>query len=85
MRELENIIQRLIVVCDCEVIEPSDLPTYIRSIPLRGTARQFKSLADMEVEYMQSVVEANRGNLTKAAAVLGIDRKTLRTRLKTEQ
>ncbi len=82
VRELENIIQRLIVVSDSDIIHPSDLPAYVRSVPVKVAGGDLRSLAEVEAEYLAQVVEATRGNLTKAAAILGIDRKTLRTKLK---
>jgi DNA-binding NtrC family response regulator len=82
VRELENIIQRLIVVTDSEVIYPSALPSYMRSVAVKAAGKEFKSLAEVEREYLAEVTAATRGNLTKAAAILGIDRKTLRTKLK---
>jgi two-component system response regulator HydG len=85
VRELENIIQRLAVVCDREVIHPADLPTYMRSLTFKTGSKQLKSLAEVEAEHIRNIVEAMQGNLTKAAEVLGIDRKTLRSKLKTIQ
>ena len=41
-----------------------------------------KSLADMEAEYIRNVISNVKGNKTRAAEVLGIDRKTLREKMK---
>ncbi len=82
VRELENLIQRLSVICDSDIIHPVDLPVYMRSIDIKAGNKSIKSLAEVEAEYIYSAVELTRGNLTKAAAILGIDRKTLRVKLK---
>jgi DNA-binding protein Fis len=41
-----------------------------------------RSLADVEEEYVHSVLAHVGGNRTRAAKILGIDRKTLREKLK---
>jgi DNA-binding protein Fis len=40
-----------------------------------------RTLADVETEHIQNVLNSVAGNKTRAAAILGIDRKTLRDRL----
>ena len=81
VRELEHVIQRLVVMADSEVIDVPDLPAVMRfSVP--GSERLDRSLADVEAEYICSVLAGMRGNKTRAAEILGIDRKTLREKLK---
>lgn len=82
VRELENLIQRLIVVIDSDTIYPAELPVYMRSSPFGSNSAQFMSLAEAEIEHIRVVVEHTKGNLSKAAKILGIDRKTLRNKLK---
>jgi DNA-binding NtrC family response regulator len=82
VRELENIVQRLIVVSDSEIIFPSDLPAYMRSDIIKASDKSLRSMSEVESEHIQHVVEAMHGNLTRAASILGMDRKTLRTKLK---
>ena len=41
-----------------------------------------RTLAEVEAEYIRNVVESVDGNKTRAAEILGIDRKTLREKLK---
>ena len=40
-----------------------------------------RTLAEVEAEYVQSVLASVGGNKSRAAEVLGIDRKTLRSKL----
>jgi DNA-binding protein Fis len=41
-----------------------------------------RTLREIEVEYVQNVLASVDGNKTQAAKILGIDRKTLREKLK---
>lgn len=81
VRELENIIQRLIIMSEGDIIEIPDLPSLMRFSALRGIGTN-KTLAAVEAEYILSVLASVENNKTKAAEVLGIDRKTLREKLK---
>ena len=59
---------------------PSDLDL---RIPLAARNRGLdRTLEAVEREYIADVLAANDNNLTRSAAILGIDRKTLRDKLK---
>ncbi|MFC1763560.1 sigma-54 interaction domain-containing protein, partial [Planctomycetota bacterium] len=81
VRELENVVQRLVVMTDGDAIEVPDLPTLMRFSALRERGLT-RTLADVESEYISNVLASVGGNKTQAAEILGIDRKTLRKRLK---
>jgi DNA-binding NtrC family response regulator len=81
VRELENIIQRLIVMSEENIIEVPDLPSLMRFSALRGFSPR-QTLAEVEAEYILSVLAGVDGNKTRAAEILGISRKTLREKLK---
>jgi DNA-binding NtrC family response regulator len=81
VRELENVIQRLVVMTDGDLIEVADLPSLMRFSALRETGPK-RTLAEMEAEYIRTVLSSAGGNKTRAAEILGIDRKTLREKLK---
>jgi len=80
VRELQNVIHRLIIMTDHEVIDVPDLPALMRCGPPR-TANVTRRLDEMEKEYIKAVLASVGGNKTKAASILGIDRKTLRKKL----
>ncbi|MFB3885209.1 MAG: sigma-54-dependent transcriptional regulator [Thermodesulfobacteriota bacterium] len=81
VRELENVIQRLVVMTDGDLIEVPDLPPLMRFSALRETGLN-RTLAEVEAEYVRNVLASVEGNKTRAAKILGIDRKTLREKLK---
>jgi DNA-binding NtrC family response regulator len=81
VRELENIIQRLVIMSEDEIIKVPDLPSLMRFSALRGISPH-RTLAEVEVEYILSVLANVDNNKTRAAEILGIDRKTLREKLK---
>jgi len=80
VRELQNVIHRLIIMTDHEVIDVPDLPALMRCGPPR-TENVTRRLDEMEKEYIKAVLASVGGNKTKAASILGIDRKTLRKKL----
>ncbi|MFZ2145773.1 MAG: sigma-54 dependent transcriptional regulator [Sedimentisphaerales bacterium] len=81
VRELENVIQRLVVMTDGDLIEVPDLPSLMRFSALRNMGFT-RTLAEVENEYITNVLASVDGNKTRAAEILGIDRKTLREKLK---
>ena len=80
VRELENVIQHLIVMTDNELIEISDLPSLMRFSAHRK-ADLNRTLEEVQVDYINNVLASVNNNKTKAAKILGIDRKTLREKL----
>jgi DNA-binding NtrC family response regulator len=81
VRELENVVQRLVVMGEGETIDIPDFPPLMRFSA--GQKAGFdRTLAEVEAEYIQNVLASVDGNRTRAAQILGIDRKTLREKLK---
>lgn len=81
VRELENTIHRLVVMTEGGTIDVTDLPAHMR-FALTDTRDPLRTLASVEKEHILRVLELMNGNKSKAAEVLGIDRKTLREKLK---
>jgi DNA-binding NtrC family response regulator len=81
IRELENLIQRLLVIVDEDRIEVSDLPENMHFFINHDRALN-RTLKELEAEHILNVLSSTGGNKTKAATILGIDRKTLREKLK---
>ncbi len=74
VRELENAIERAMVVGTGPQIEPEDLPLHVERRP---RAESELTLASMERDHIRTVLRHEKGNITRAARVLGIDRGTL--------
>lgn len=83
IRELENLIQRLIVITDGQKVEIPDLPSVMRFSVMPGSV-PFRPLAEEETAYIRTVLASVSGNKSRAAEILRIDRKTLRDKLKHE-
>ncbi|MFH1372366.1 MAG: sigma-54 dependent transcriptional regulator [bacterium] len=84
VRELENVIQRLAVMTESDFINASDLPSLMRFSAPRQTGLH-STLAEVEKEHIRNVLAGVGGNKTRAAEILGIDRKTLREKLKEDK
>ncbi|MBW2022864.1 MAG: sigma-54-dependent Fis family transcriptional regulator [Deltaproteobacteria bacterium] len=85
VRELENIIERAVVLCEGDTVQPKHLPPDLQQFTLRvhrPRQREFLTLEDQEKEYISWVLRKTKGNKTKAAEILGIDRVSLWRKLK---
>ena len=82
VRELENLIERTVVLCRGREITLADLPqgsksdaeSFFESELAGGT---FPTLEDLERRYMKLVLDKTGGRKEKAAQILGINRRTL--------
>jgi len=81
VRELQNLVHRLAIMCEDNTIDIPDLPESFRFSGRRGKGLGRK-LEDVEREYIQDALAANKNNISQTAISLGIDRKTLRDKLK---
>ncbi len=79
-RELENVIERAVIVCDSGRIGAEDLS--ISSYASIADMTVNPSLEEMEKNYILRVLKETNGNQSKASQLLGIDRKTLYLKLK---
>jgi len=79
VRELENTIERLVVFSRGATIDVADLPFRAASGPdlHERLFVDLPSLDEIERRYLMHVIEQVGGNRTRAAEVLGIDRRTL--------
>jgi DNA-binding NtrC family response regulator/predicted hydrocarbon binding protein len=83
VRELENALEHAAVLCADGVIRPESLPATISSqpvLPLASGPR--RSLAEVELEYIQMVLKTTGGNRTEAAKILQIGQATLYRKLR---
>ena len=86
IRELQNAVQRAFILCRGNRIERSDLPPKIAGVevgeltPDDALSRRM-TLDQLEQQYIRNVLASVAGNKSEAAAILGIDRKTLYRKL----
>ena len=86
IRELQNAMQRALILCRDGRINRSDLPPkvageYLSSVNLESAVARRMTLEELEHEYIGAIMATVGGNKTEAAALLGIDRKTLYRKL----
>jgi two-component system response regulator HydG len=86
IRELENVIERAILLCRNEYISPKDLPPPLQSEEVGEqpiiSIPPGMTLEQVEKEAILQTLEETGGNRTQTAQILGISRKTLQNKLK---
>lgn len=85
VRQLRNVIERALIVCNGQVIRRSDLPAEFQSISPSESGyvklRVGSTLEEMEKELIKRTIEYSGGNKTRAAQMLGVSSKTLYNKL----
>lgn len=79
--EMANVIRHLVISTEASVIDVTDLPAHMRYSAAKAVTLS-RSLAEVEAEHIRNVVTGVGGNKMRAAEILGINRKTLRDKLK---
>jgi DNA-binding NtrC family response regulator len=79
IRELENAIERSVVVGKQREILPEDLPIFCHEPTPQKKAY---SLKEVEKAHIQHVLVENQWNIARSAKLLGIDRSTLYSKIK---
>ena len=82
VRELENALEAAVALNRSGTITPSDLPPKVRATfqkeeRLEDLYSGLPTVDELRVRYIRHVLKAVGGNKLKAAAILGMDRKTL--------
>ncbi|HEY1220931.1 MAG TPA: sigma-54 dependent transcriptional regulator [Bryobacteraceae bacterium] len=77
VRQLQHLVERLVILADR--IDDETVQNALTSMDSRE--RPVETLADAEEEQIRRVIAATGGNKSKAAQVLGIERKTLYRKL----
>lgn len=86
IRELENTVERAVILCPGEYITPREMPPQLMSKEetdqqISGENKGF-TLRDMEREMIRSTLEATGNNKSLAAKKLGVARQTLLNKIK---
>jgi two-component system, NtrC family, response regulator AtoC len=75
VRELENAIERAVVVGNGDTIELKDLPFYSKNTS--DSEPELSTLSEIEKKYIEKTLIQNNWNINKCAGILGIERATL--------
>jgi DNA-binding NtrC family response regulator len=85
VRQLRNVIERAVIVCQGRTIGKSDLPEEFRSVGSQDggyfKVRLGSSVDEVEQELISRTLEFTGGNKTRAAQILGVSAKTLYNKL----
>lgn len=84
IRELQHAVERAVILCDAEVLQPEHLNLSERAV-LAASAEEEKSirtLEQLEVDALKQAIAQCKGNFSLAAARLGISRQTLYNKMK---
>lgn len=86
VRELHMVLHRAAILTAKTTLDGADLPLDIRDQDWKGAAaRTGLTLAEMEKEYIETVLREHGGHRGKTAKALGIDPKTLYNKLGPER
>jgi DNA-binding NtrC family response regulator len=80
VRELENLIERAVVLSQSDWIDEQDIPDVEANTPdqfFRTATTDFPTLAQLEERYIRLVLDRMNGKKERAAQILGINRRTL--------
>lgn len=83
IRELRNIMERAVILAKGPWIEPSHLPAYVQSSPVKIVLPAGVTAAEAEKELILRTLRQTGNNKAEAARQLGLDVKTIRNKLKT--
>ncbi len=76
VRELCNVIDRAVLLEEGDVLTVKSLPQ-LESEPVQTAAEQQWTLEQLEARYIREILRLTRSNYSRAAQILGINRKTL--------
>jgi two-component system response regulator HydG len=80
VRELENVVERAVVLAMNPLIDEADIPSSSAANAEQffgGATDDFPTIDQLEKRYIQVVLEKTAGRKDKAAQILGINRRTL--------
>jgi two-component system response regulator HydG len=85
VRELENIVERAVILEKGDLISPASLPQMIKLFQIETfEPDRIKTLDELSKDYAEKVLEHTGGNRSRAAELLGISRTSLWRILKEE-
>lgn len=84
VRELKNIVERLVGLASTDVITIDSLPQHVakQRVPNTNSASLSEVAAEAEKAHIMRTLKSAKGNKTRTAEILGISRKTLWEKIK---
>ncbi len=85
VRELENAIERAVLVCDSNVIHGHHLPPTLQTAEVSGTVTDLSlesAVAAFERDMIQDALKTNKGNVAKSARALDTTQRILGYKIK---
>jgi two-component system response regulator HydG len=77
IRELEHCIERAVTLASGQVLTPDDLAPELRSSLEATLHRGSPTLEEVKRRYLAHVIAETNGNISRAATILGVDRRSL--------
>jgi len=85
VRELENILERAVAICQGEVIRLCDLPPDLAEVERYSYSKpgdKLLNLEELEQDYIRHILHLTGGVRSRTAGILGIDRASLWRKMK---
>ena len=82
IRELEHCIERAVALANGQVLTPDDLAPELRSSIEATLFRGAPTLEEVKRRYLAHVLQETGGNISRAAAILGVERRSLQRMLR---
>lgn len=82
IRQLKNLMERLNIFCAGPVIDAEEMKKHLPDETDAGSKRLKEAVAEFEQRYIKGAIARNRGNISRAARELGLERSHLYKKLK---
>ena len=91
IRELQNVVQRALILCEGQTLEIKDLPPVfrrpqanpgVREVPKAAKAFAGRSLENLERHAIENAILEHRGNVSEAMRALNIGRNRFYARIR---
>ena len=81
IRELQHLVERSVILSERPLLSYADI---MPGQPIHGTGgiKEATRLDDLEKHHIITIINRNRGNITKSASDLGISRTALHRRIR---
>lgn len=86
VRELRNVIRRAVFLAEEGTINPQDIEfvgeSFLKDVPVEGSCSLHQEVKRLEKQLIEKALKQTQSNKSRAAALLGIDFKTLSSKIR---